>query len=128
VAVQLPAALVHRMMMATAQQQQVAQVGGAAVEPVAQVMGVAPGHRPVTPWEPAATVAHRQGGALGGGDHAAGTSYVQRLRPGTTKRRWQQAHGGAQLGGQVAGGVRAGKGVEHWAVRGDAALMRQLTA
>jgi hypothetical protein len=36
-------------MMPTAQQHQVPQICPAAVQPVAQVVGVAPGHRPVTP-------------------------------------------------------------------------------
>jgi len=104
-AVQPPAALMHRMMMPAAHQHQVPQIGGAAVEPVAQVVGVAPGHRPVTPREPATTVAHRQRGPLRGGDHPGGAAHLQRLRWGTTKDRWQQGHRGMESGCQPGGRV-----------------------
>jgi hypothetical protein len=43
VALQSPASLMDRSMMGSAQQGQVGQVGGAAMEPVAQMMGLTPG-------------------------------------------------------------------------------------
>src|SRR5215216_4006802 len=63
---QPPAALVDRPMMGPAQQGQVGQVGGAAVEPVDQVVALAPGQRAVAVGEDTAAVADGQGGALGG--------------------------------------------------------------
>jgi hypothetical protein len=61
-----------RPMMRPAQQGQVGQVGGAAVEPVEQMMGLAPGQRPGAAGEDTAAVADGQGGAVGGLDDPAG--------------------------------------------------------
>ena len=74
VAVKPPAALVHGPVMGPAQQGQVGQVGGAAMDPVAQMMGLAPGQGAGTVGKDAATVADGQGGALGGLDDSAGPS------------------------------------------------------
>ena len=61
-----PAALMDRPMVRPAQQGQVLEVGGAAIQPVPQMMGLTPGQRPSTAGEATAAVAHRQGEALGG--------------------------------------------------------------
>jgi hypothetical protein len=63
---QLPAALLDLPVVGSAQQGEVGQVGRAAVEPVLQVVGFAPGQGPVTGREPTAAVADGQGGALAG--------------------------------------------------------------
>jgi hypothetical protein len=99
VTVQPPAALVDRMMVPAAQQHQVGQVGGAAVQPMLKVVGVAPGQRPGTPREPAATIPDGQRGALGGGDDPGGAAHLQRFGSGAAQRRGQQAHGGLEPGG-----------------------------
>jgi hypothetical protein len=69
---ELPAALVDRPVVGPAQQGQVGKVGGAAVQPVAQVVGFAPGQGSIAAGEHTAAVANRQGGALGGLDDPAG--------------------------------------------------------
>jgi hypothetical protein len=59
------------------QKHEVGEVGGAAVRPEPDVVGVAPGG-----WGPApdaAAVADREGAALGGGDGAGGAADVERL-------------------------------------------------
>jgi hypothetical protein len=96
-ALQPPPALVDRAMMSPAQQRQVGKVGGAAVEPVAQVMGLAPGWGSVAAGEGAAAVPDHQGGALGGGHHPAGPADLQRLGRGTPKRRGEQPRRRPQL-------------------------------
>ena len=63
---QLPAALMDRSMVGSAEQGQVGQIGRAAMEPVAQVVGLAPGQRAGAVGEDTAAVADGQGGALGG--------------------------------------------------------------
>jgi hypothetical protein len=65
VALQPPAALVDGPVVGPAQQGQVGQVGGAAVPPVAQLMGLIPGQGPGAAGEPTAAVAHGQGGPVG---------------------------------------------------------------
>jgi hypothetical protein len=94
---QLPAPLMHGPMMGPAQQGQVRQVGGAAVDPVPQMMGVAPGKRPVAVGEDAAAVAHGQGVALGRRDDPGAAAKVQRLAGRPTQGRRQQRHGRPQL-------------------------------
>ena len=69
---QLPAALMDRPMMGSAHQDQVVQVGGAAVQPVPQVMGLTPGQGPPAVGEDTAAVADGQGPVLGGADDPAG--------------------------------------------------------
>ena len=69
---QLPAALMDGAVVGSAQQGQIGQVGGAAMEPVAQVVGVAPGQGPLAVGEDTAAVADGQGGALGGVDDPGG--------------------------------------------------------
>ena len=61
---QLPALLMHRSMVGAADQGQVGQVGGAAIDPVPQMMGLAPGQGAGTVGEDTAAVADSQGGAL----------------------------------------------------------------
>ena len=72
VAGQPPAALMDRPVMGSAHQGQVGQVGGAAMQPVAQMVGLAPGRGPVAAGHRTTTVADHQGGALGGRDDPAG--------------------------------------------------------
>ena len=62
---QPPPALMDRPVVGPAQQGQVRQVGGAAVQPVQQMMALTPGQGPVTVGEDTAAVADGQGGALG---------------------------------------------------------------
>ena len=85
---QPPAALVDRPVMGPAQQGQVLEVGGAAMEPMSEMVGFAPGQGPVAAGEHTAAVAHGQGGALGGGHDPAGPADLQRLgwRPATQAR------------------------------------------
>ena len=72
-----PAALVDRPMMGSAQQHQVVQIGGAAVQPVPQMMRVTPGKGPLAVGEDTAAVPDREGAALGGGDDPAGPAHIQ---------------------------------------------------
>jgi hypothetical protein len=74
---QLPAALMDRPMMGPAHQGQIRQIGGAAVQPVDQMMGLTPGQGPLAVGEHTAAVAHGQGAALGRGDDPAGPAQVQ---------------------------------------------------
>jgi hypothetical protein len=78
-ALEPPATLVDRAVVGPAQQDQVDQVGGAAVQPVDQMMGVTPGQGPLAVGEPTAPVAHRQGDPLGAGHDPAGPPDLQRL-------------------------------------------------
>ena len=80
-ALQSPA-LMNRSMMSPAQQGQVGQVGGAAVQPMPQMMAIAPGQRPLAAREHTATIADRQGGPLGGLDDSAGPAHIQGLAGG----------------------------------------------
>ena len=88
-------------MMGPAQQGQVVQVGRAAVQPVPQVMGFAPGQGPVTVGEHAAAVPHGQSRALGGGDDPAGPADVQGLAGGAAQDQGQQGRRCSQLGRQA---------------------------
>jgi hypothetical protein len=80
--VQVLAAIVDGAVVDAAQQHQVAQIGGAAVQPVPHMMGLAPSRRPVTAGEAAATVPDRQRGPLRGGDHPGGAAHLQGLGRG----------------------------------------------
>src|SRR5215211_2965452 len=105
-----PAALMDRPMMGPAHQDQVVQVGRAAIQPVDQMVGLAPGQGAVTVGEDTAAVAHGQGGALGGLDDSGGPADVQGLGRGAIQDRGEQGGGGPQPGGQVlvaAGAVPA---------------------
>ena len=88
--VQLPAALMDRPVVGSAQQGEVGQVGGAAMEPVAEVVGFAPGQGPLAVGEDTAAVAHGQGGALGGVDDSGGPPDLQGLGGGASQGRGQQ--------------------------------------
>jgi hypothetical protein len=88
---QLPAALVDGAVVGSAQQGQVSQIGRAAMEPVAQMMGLAPGQRPGTAREHPAAVADGQGGALAGLHDPAGPFDLQRLGRGTPEGRGSRA-------------------------------------
>ena len=98
VAVKPPAALMDRAMVGSADQGQVVQVGGAAMEPMSEMVGFAPGRGPLAAGDGTAAVADDQGGALGGGDDPAGPADLQRLGRGPTQGRgsrlaavWSQA-------------------------------------
>jgi hypothetical protein len=99
-------------MLGPAQQHQVGQVGGAAIQPVPQMLGLTPGQRPLAVRNHAAAVADGQGVALAGGDDPGGAAQVQGLAGGATQDRGQQGHGRPQLGSQpsaiLAVGVVAG--------------------
>ena len=95
---ELPAALMHGSVMGSAQQGQVGQVGGAAMEPVAHVVGFAPGQGPLAVGEDTAAVADGQGGALGGLDDPGGPSDLQGLGGGAAQGRGQQGRGGLEPG------------------------------
>ena len=77
-------------MVGPADQGQVGQVGGATMEPVAQMMGFAPGRGPLTAGHRTAAVAHDQGGPLGGGHDPGGAADLQRLGGAATQGRGQQ--------------------------------------
>src|SRR5215211_2013894 len=74
---ELPAALMDRPMMGSAHQDQVGQVGRAAIQPVDQMMGLTPGKGTITAGEDTAAVPHGQGGPLGGLDDPGGPADVQ---------------------------------------------------
>jgi hypothetical protein len=101
VAVKPPAPLMHRPMMGPAHQGQVRQVGGAAMEPVDQMMGFAPARGPITASDGAATVADDQGVALGGVHDPGGAAHLQRLGRGPTQGRGQQPRCHLELGRQA---------------------------
>ena len=98
-----PAALVDGSVVGSAQQGQVGQVGGAAMDPVAQVVGLAPGQGAGTVGEDAAAVADGQGGALGGLDDPGGPADLQRLGRGPAQGRREERHRGLELGRQLVG-------------------------
>ena len=72
-------------MVGPAQQGQVGKVGGAAVEPVAQVVGLAPGQGALAAGEDTAAVADGQGSSLGGRDDPAAAADLQRLAGGAAQ-------------------------------------------
>ena len=94
---QLPAPLMDRPVMGPAQQGQIGQVGGAAMQPMPHMVGVAPGQGSGAVGEHTAAVTHRQGGALGGLDHSGGPADLQRLGRGATQDRGQVGDGGPRL-------------------------------
>jgi hypothetical protein len=96
-----PAALMDRPMMGPAHQDQVVQVGRAAIQPVDQMMSLTPGKGTIAAGEDTAAVAHGQGGPLGGLDDPGGPADVQGLARGATQDRGEQGGGGPQPGGQV---------------------------
>jgi hypothetical protein len=98
--------------MGPAQQGQIRQIRGAAMEPVAQMMGLTPGGGPVAVGEGAAAVTDGQGDALGGRDDPAGAADRQRLGRGATKGRREPGRHRLELAGEVvvAAGVVAGVG------------------
>ena len=77
VAGEAPAAFVAEGVVAATQQAEVLYVGGAAVFPPDEVVGVAPGGRPVTAGEDTAAVADRQRLVLRGGREAGGAAEVE---------------------------------------------------
>jgi hypothetical protein len=93
---QLPAALMDRPMMRPAQQGQIGQVGRATIGPVPQMMGVAPGQRPITAWEDTAPVADGQGGPLGWGHDPGGSADLQGLTGRAPQDRGEMGGGGPQ--------------------------------
>jgi hypothetical protein len=76
---QPPPALMHRPMVSPAQQRQIRQIGGAAVQPVPEMVGLAPGQGPGAAGEHTAAVAHRRGDTLGGLHDPGGAADLQRL-------------------------------------------------
>ena len=79
--------------MGPAPQGQIGQVGGAAIQPGAQMVGVAPGKGPGAGGEHTAPVAHGQGAGLGRLDDPAGLSDLQGLGGGATQGRGEQGQG-----------------------------------
>ncbi len=74
-----PAAVMHGPVVGPAQQQQVGQVGGVAVQPVPPVVGLAPGKGSRAVGEDTAAVAHGQGAGLGRADDPGGPAQRQGL-------------------------------------------------
>jgi hypothetical protein len=109
---QLPAAVVDRSVVGPAQQGQVGQVGGATVQPVPEVVALAPGQGSLAVGEATAAVADGQGAALGGGDDPAGSAEVQGLAGGAAEDWGQPGQGGLEPVGQapLAMGVLPGLG------------------
>jgi hypothetical protein len=99
-----------RPMVGPAQQSQVGQVGGAAIQPVLDMVGLTPGQGAIAAGEDTAAVAHGQGDPLGGLDDPGGPAELQGLGRGPTQDRRQQGRGHPQPGCQVliaAGAVHA---------------------
>ena len=67
ISLQLPAALVDGPVVGSAEQGEVVEVGGAAMEPVAEVVGFAPAQGSLAVGEDTAAVADGQGGCVGRG-------------------------------------------------------------
>jgi hypothetical protein len=82
--------------MRPAQQGQVQEVGGAAIDPMPQMMRVAAGQGPLAAREDATAVAHGQGGPLGGMDDPGRAANLQRLAGRPTQLRGQQDQGLAE--------------------------------
>jgi hypothetical protein len=97
ISVEPPAALMDGPVVGSADQDQVGQVGRAAVQPVDQMMGLTPGQRPGTAGKATAAVTHGQGGPLGRLHDSAGPPHVQGLGGGATQDRGQQGQGGVQV-------------------------------
>jgi hypothetical protein len=121
---QLPTPLMDRPMMGPAHQGQIRQVGGATIQPMDQVVALAPGKRPGAVGDHTAAVAHGQGHALGGADDAGGAAQVHRVAGGAAQDRGQPGQGGlesvrqaalatavAGLGAVVAAGMRMAAGL-----------------
>jgi hypothetical protein len=92
----------NRPMMRPTQQGQVGQVSRATIQPMDQMMGFAPGQRPITTRKDTAPVTHSQGGALGRLDDPAGPPHVQGLAGSPTQDRRQQGRRRAESGRQSA--------------------------
>jgi hypothetical protein len=105
VAGQPPAALVDRPVVGPADQGQIGQIGGAAVPPVDQMVGLTPRRRPQAVGERAAPVPHGQGGPLGGADHPGGPADLQRLGAGPAQGRREQPGRRLEPGRQAAMGT-----------------------
>src|SRR5215207_9588454 len=93
-----------------AQQGQIRQVGGAAMEPVPQMVGVAPGQGPFTVGEDTAPVPDGQGGALAGLDDPGGPADLQGLGRGPPRDRGQRGQGARGPGRQPVGPPPLGSG------------------
>jgi hypothetical protein len=130
----LPAAVMDRPVMGPAQEYQVGQVGGAAIQPVPQVVSLTPGQGPVTARDDTAAVADGQGGSLAGLDDPGGPADVQGLagRPPRTggsraaaswSRQPAVVRGMVVLGAagvvMLAGGVAGDQDPGHGAVAGQ---------
>ena len=107
VAVQPPAALMHRAMMGPAEQGQIGQVGGATMEPVPEMMGFAPGRGPLAAGHRTAAVTHHQGGPLGGRDDPGGAAELQGLGGAATKGWGEPPGRRLEQSGQAALATRA---------------------
>jgi hypothetical protein len=119
---QPPPTLMDRPVVVSAQQGEIGQVGGAAIEPVNQMMTVAPGQGPGAVGEDTTAVADGEGVALSGGDDPAGPPDVQGLAGGAAQDRGEPVHGCLEPGGQavlVAVIVAAGVVVMVLAVAAD---------
>ena len=102
VAGQPPPSLMHRAVVGSADQGQVVQVGGAAMQPMLEMVGFAPGQGSRAAGEDTAAVADDQGGALGGGDDSGGAADLQGLG-GAAPKGWGEAPGRRlEQGGQAA--------------------------
>src|SRR5829696_9116095 len=88
------------------------------MEPVPQMVGLAPGQGPFTVGEDTAPVPDGQGGALAGLDDPGGPADLQRLGRGPTQDRGQQGHGGLEPGRQPVGPAPLGS----WGWGGGAPL------
>jgi hypothetical protein len=108
---QLPAALVDGPMVAAAEEGQVGQVGGAAVQPGDQVVGLAPGKGPLAVGNHTAAVTHGQRAALGRGHDPAGPADLQGLAGGPTQDGGSRA---AAARSRAARSPPAGSGSGWW--------------
>jgi hypothetical protein len=121
-----------RTVMDPADQGQVHEVSGAAIQPGDQMMSLTPGNGPLAVGEDAAAVARGQGDALGGLDDPGGAAHVQGLAGGTTQDRGQHGRRRPQPSGQIvvaaravsAGGMVLAVGMEVAAGRTVAVVIR----
>jgi hypothetical protein len=79
---EVPSAFVEEVMVTGTQQNEIVDIGEAAISPVVDVVGVAPGGGSVTVGERAPPVAQGEGSPLGGGHEAGFAAEVEQFAVG----------------------------------------------
>ena len=85
----------HGPMMGPADQGQVVQVGGAAIEPMPDMVGFTPGQGAAATGEDTAAVPHGQGAALGRADDPGAAAEVQGPGGGAAQDRGELGQHGS---------------------------------